>query len=46
MLPPVSLANGADDVASNLNALWLIVGAALVLLMTPGVAFSAGQVPS
>jgi len=42
MLPPVSLANGADDVASNLNALWLIVGAAMVLLMTPGVAFFYG----
>lgn len=31
-----------DDVATNLNSLWLIVAAALVLLMTPGVAFFYG----
>ena len=42
MLQIASVANGTDDVASNLNALWLIVGAALVLLMTPGVAFFYG----
>src|SRR6478609_10054624 len=42
MLQLAAVANGTDDVASNLNALWLIVGAALVLLMTPGVAFFYG----
>src|SRR6476469_283088 len=42
MLQLAAAANGTDDVASNLNALWLIVGAALVLLMTPGVAFFYG----
>ncbi|HEX3723256.1 MAG TPA: ammonium transporter [Nitrolancea sp.] len=30
------------DTTSNLNALWLIVGAAMVLLMTPGLAFFYG----
>ncbi|MFC4244493.1 ammonium transporter [Gryllotalpicola reticulitermitis] len=36
------LANATTDNTSNINALWLIVGAALVLLMTPGVAFFYG----
>ncbi|HEY2645220.1 MAG TPA: ammonia channel protein, partial [Galbitalea sp.] len=31
-----------DGITSNLNALWLIVGAAMVLLMTPGLAFFYG----
>ena len=31
-----------DDVTNNLNSLWLLVAAALVLLMTPGVAFFYG----
>src|SRR3954469_21241775 len=30
------------DAATNVNALWLLVAAALVLLMTPGVAFFYG----
>ncbi len=30
------------DAITNINSLWLIVGAALVLLMTPGVAFFYG----
>jgi Amt family ammonium transporter len=30
------------DNASNINALWLIIGAAMVLLMTPGLAFFYG----
>ncbi len=30
------------DTGSNLNALWLIIGAAMVLLMTPGLAFFYG----
>ncbi len=44
MLQLTSLASGTTtaDVTSNLSALWLIVGAALVLLMTPGVAFFYG----
>ncbi len=36
------LTDATGDVTSNLNALWLIVGAALVLLMTPGLAFFYG----
>jgi Amt family ammonium transporter len=31
-----------EEVTSNLNSLWLLVAAALVLLMTPGVAFFYG----
>ncbi|CAN5265232.1 ammonium transporter [soil metagenome] len=31
-----------DGITSNLNSLWLLVAAALVLLMTPGVAFFYG----
>ena len=31
-----------DGITSNLNSLWLIVGAAMVLLMTPGLAFFYG----
>jgi Amt family ammonium transporter len=37
------LANATTDgITSNLNSLWLLVAAALVLLMTPGVAFFYG----
>jgi Amt family ammonium transporter len=36
------LTSATTDNTSNLNALWLIVGAALVLLMTPGLAFFYG----
>jgi Amt family ammonium transporter len=36
------LADATADNTSNINALWLLVGAALVLLMTPGVAFFYG----
>src|SRR3978361_516736 len=32
----------AGDVATTVNALWLLVAAALVLIMTPGVAFFYG----
>src|ERR1700709_2715524 len=42
MLQLAAAAHATDDVASNLNALWLIVGARVVLLMTPGVAFFYG----
>jgi Amt family ammonium transporter len=38
----ILLANATADNTTNINALWLIVGAALVLLMTPGVAFFYG----
>src|SRR3978361_1085565 len=31
-----------DGITNNLNSLWLMVAAALVLLMTPGVAFFYG----
>jgi Amt family ammonium transporter len=31
-----------DEITTNLNSLWLLVAAALVLLMTPGVAFFYG----
>jgi Amt family ammonium transporter len=31
-----------DAITNNLNSLWLMVGAALVLIMTPGVAFFYG----
>src|ERR1700749_3490067 len=31
-----------DGITSNLNSLWLIIGAAMVLLMTPGLAFFYG----
>ena len=33
---------GSETVVSDLNSLWLLVAAALVLLMTPGVAFFYG----
>jgi Amt family ammonium transporter len=38
------LASGPSvgDAVTAINSLWLIVGAALVLLMTPGVAFFYG----
>jgi Amt family ammonium transporter len=36
------LADATADNTSNLNALWLIIGAAMVLLMTPGLAFFYG----
>ena len=36
------LASATTDNSSNINALWLIVGAAMVLLMTPGLAFFYG----
>src|SRR5580698_7619327 len=36
------LTDATADNASNINALWLIVGAAMVLLMTPGLAFFYG----
>ncbi|MDX6309078.1 MAG: ammonium transporter, Amt family [Nocardioidaceae bacterium] len=42
MLQQAALAGSTADVTTNLDALWLIVGAALVLLMTPGVAFFYG----
>ena len=32
----------SDTITSNLNSLWLLVAAALVLLMTPGLAFFYG----
>jgi ammonium transporter, Amt family len=35
-------ADATADNTSNINALWLIVGAAMVLLMTPGLAFFYG----
>jgi Amt family ammonium transporter len=36
------LTDATADNASNINALWLIIGAAMVLLMTPGLAFFYG----
>jgi len=36
------LADAASDAITNLNSLWLMVAAALVLVMTPGVAFFYG----
>jgi Amt family ammonium transporter len=36
------LASATTDNTSNINALWLIIGAAMVLLMTPGLAFFYG----
>ena len=36
------LTDATADNALNLNSLWLIVGAAMVLLMTPGLAFFYG----
>jgi Amt family ammonium transporter len=38
----VELSAATDAITSNVNALWLLVAAALVLLMTPGVAFFYG----
>jgi len=35
-------ADAAADDSTNLNSLWLIIGAAMVLLMTPGLAFFYG----
>ena len=34
--------DAADTITSNLNSLWLLIAAALVLLMTPGLAFFYG----
>jgi Amt family ammonium transporter len=41
---PLSVITNAttDGITSNLNSLWLLVAAALVLIMTPGVAFFYG----
>ncbi len=36
------VADASSDLSTNLNSLWLLVGAALVLVMTPGVAFFYG----
>src|SRR5580692_10433895 len=36
------LTNAAADNSTNTNSLWLIIGAAMVLLMTPGLAFFYG----
>jgi ammonium transporter, Amt family len=36
------MADAVADATSNINSLWLMVGAALVLIMTPGVAFFYG----
>ena len=38
----VHLSAATDELTLNLNSLWLLVAAALVLLMTPGVAFFYG----
>jgi ammonium transporter, Amt family len=38
----VELSATTDAITNNLNSLWLLVGAALVLIMTPGVAFFYG----
>ncbi|MCU1508009.1 MAG: ammonium transporter [Glaciihabitans sp.] len=38
----VELSATTDAITTNVNALWLLVAAALVLLMTPGVAFFYG----
>jgi ammonium transporter, Amt family len=38
----VELSAVTDDITNNLNSLWLLVAAALVLIMTPGVAFFYG----
>lgn len=38
----VHLASVTDTITNNLNSLWLMIAAALVLLMTPGVAFFYG----
>jgi Amt family ammonium transporter len=38
----VELSAATDHITTNLNSLWLLVAAALVLLMTPGVAFFYG----
>ena len=43
MVPLTVLTNATTDgITSNLNSLWLLVAAALVLIMTPGVAFFYG----
>jgi len=43
MVPLSVLTNATTDgITSNLNSLWLLVAAALVLIMTPGVAFFYG----
>jgi Amt family ammonium transporter len=36
------MADAVADATTNINALWLMVGAALALIMTPGVAFFYG----
>ncbi len=38
----IELSAATDQITTNLNSLWLLVAAALVLLMTPGVAFFYG----
>jgi Amt family ammonium transporter len=38
----VELSAATDAITNNVNSLWLLVAAALVLLMTPGVAFFYG----
>src|SRR6185312_3750111 len=38
----VDLSAATDAITNNVNSLWLLVAAALVLLMTPGVAFFYG----
>jgi Amt family ammonium transporter len=42
MVDPVILTSAVADTTTNLNTLWFIVAAALVLIMTPGVAFFYG----
>ncbi|MBW4042884.1 MAG: ammonium transporter, partial [Acidobacteria bacterium] len=41
-MAPILLDATTDAITTNLNSLWLMVAAALVLLMTPGVAFFYG----
>ncbi|MDQ1571243.1 MAG: ammonium transporter, Amt family, partial [Actinomycetota bacterium] len=38
----VELSAATDAITNNVNSLWLMVAAALVLIMTPGVAFFYG----
>jgi Amt family ammonium transporter len=41
-MAPILLDATTDAITTNINSLWLLVAAALVLLMTPGVAFFYG----
>ncbi len=41
-MAPILASAATDAITTNLNSLWLMVAAALVLLMTPGVAFFYG----